>query len=78
MEQWWLAILPMAGAALGYIAKRSIERGARSEAIKRRLGALALLRGLRREQITMADLDQVERDAAMRPPTLPKAQSTRR
>lgn len=77
MQQWWLTIVPMAAAALGYIARRSIERAARSEAIKRRLDTLALLRGLRRERATMADLDRVEREAAMRPLTLRKADNTR-
>lgn len=64
MDQWWLALVPIAAAGFGYLAKRHVERSSRAEALRRRLQALALLRGLRREQATIADLDQIERDAS--------------
>ena len=64
MQQWWLALVPLGAAAIGYFVRRRIERKFRSEAVMRRLQALALLRGMRRERVTLADLDRVERDAA--------------
>jgi len=66
MDQWWLAILPIALAGLGYLGKRRIERSDRVEAVKRRLAALSLLRGLRQERVTIAELDEVEREATDR------------
>lgn len=64
MQQWWVEIVPIAAAAIGYFAKRHVERRARAEALTRRLQALVLLRELRREKATVADLDQIERDAS--------------
>lgn len=63
MQQWWWALLPVAIGGLGYLAKRYVEGAASAEAVRRRLEVLKLLRGLRREGATMADLDRIERDA---------------
>ncbi len=63
MEQWWLALVPIVAAAAGYLARRLIEGKPREEALVRRLRALSLLRGMRRERLTLEDLDRVERDA---------------
>lgn len=64
MQQWWLALVPVAAAAIGYLAKRHFGLSSRAEAIKRRLQAAALVREMRRERATMDDLDQIERDAS--------------
>ncbi len=64
MQQWWLALVPIAAAAIGYVGRRHIERKSRTEVLIRRLQALASLRGMRREWVTLADLDRVECDAA--------------
>ena len=63
MQQWWLALVPIAAASVGFFAKRHFEQSSKAEALKRRLDALALLRGLRQERATMDDLDRIERDA---------------
>ena len=63
MQQVWLAIVAVIAPAIGYIVKRWIERRRRSEALKRRLQALALHQGLKREGLSMSDLDRIERQA---------------
>lgn len=64
MQQWWLAVATGLAASIGYLVKRWVERRARDEGLKRRLQALSLLRGMRREGISMRDLQQIEREAA--------------
>lgn len=64
MQQWWIGAATAVAAALGYLAKRWLERRRRSEGLSRRLQALALLRSMKREGISMKELDQIERDAA--------------
>lgn len=51
-------------AAVSYIAKRWIERRDRSEGLSRRLKALTLLREMKREGVSMGDLERIERDAS--------------
>jgi hypothetical protein len=63
MQQWWWAAVPLAVGAMGYLARRWIERRRRAEGLNRKLQALALHVGLRREGLTLDDLDQLERRA---------------
>ena len=64
MQQWWIGAATAVVAALGYLAKRWLERRGRAEGLNCRLQALALIRGMKREGISMKELEQVERDAA--------------
>jgi hypothetical protein len=64
MQQWWWAIVPMAGASIGYVLRRALEKRRRSEGLKRRLRALALHQGLKRAGLSMSDLDKLEKSAA--------------
>lgn len=63
MQQWWLAVAPLAVGAAGYLARRWIERRRRSEGLKRKLQALALHIGMHREGLTIHDLERIEREA---------------
>jgi len=64
MQQWWIGAATAAAAAVGYLLKRWIERRRRSEDLMRRLQALALIKGMRREGISMMELERIEREAA--------------
>jgi hypothetical protein len=64
MENWWWTILPIVLAGLGYLAKRWIERRRRSEALRRKLQALALHQGMVRAGVNLSDLERIEREAA--------------
>lgn len=63
MQQWWIGVATLATAALGYLLRRWIERRSRSEGLSRRLKALALMRGMKREGVSMDDLERIEREA---------------
>jgi len=63
MQQWWIGAATAAAAGIGYLVKRWIERRRPSEALTRRLKALELLRGMKREGVSMAELEQIERQA---------------
>lgn len=63
MQQWWWSVVPIAVGAVGFLARRWIERRRRSEGLKRKLQALALHVGLRREGLTLDDLRSLERKA---------------
>lgn len=62
MENWWWATLPIIVTALGYLARRWIERRRRGEALKRKLQALH--QGMVRAGVNLADLERIEREAA--------------
>lgn len=64
MWDWLVVAFPMVIAAAGYVLKRWIERRGRSERLKRRLQALALHKGLKREGLSIEDLDRLEDKAA--------------
>lgn len=63
MQQWWLVLFPMGAAAGGYLARRWIEGRRRSEALKRKLQALTLYQGMKRQGVTLDDLENLERQA---------------
>lgn len=63
MQQWWWSLAPVGLGAVGFLLKRWIEGRRRSEGLKRKLQALALHAGLRREGLTMDDLATLERKA---------------
>lgn len=63
MQQWWWTVVPLVVGAAGYVARRWVERRKKSEGLKRKLQALALHIGLRREGLTLEDLRRLERDA---------------
>jgi hypothetical protein len=64
MQQWWWAAIPIMAGGVGYLVRRFLERRRRAEALKRKLQALALHQGMKREGLSMQDLEQVEREAA--------------
>ena len=66
MQRWWWAAISIIAGGLGYLARRFLERRRRGEALKlkRKLQALALHQGMRREGLSMQDLEQSEREAA--------------
>lgn len=57
MQQWLLAIFGVAAAGVGHLLKRWLDRDAAAEKLNRRLRALDLLRGLRRERLSLRELD---------------------
>lgn len=59
MPSWWIAAVAPVLAGLAYLARRVIEGSRRGEKLKRRLQALALLRGLKRSGLTLDELDQL-------------------
>lgn len=63
MQQWWWPIISLAVAGAGYVIRRLFERRRRSEALKRKLQALGLHIGMRREGLTLEDLDRLEHKA---------------
>lgn len=63
MQEWHLSLMAIVAGAAGYILRRLIERRGRSEGLKRRLQAVALLRAMRRERVTMEELETVEQEA---------------
>ena len=64
MQQWWLASVPFAMGAVGYLARRWIEQRRRGEGLKRKRQALALFQGMKRAGLSLDDLDEIERDAS--------------
>jgi len=64
MQQWWIGLAAGAATAVGYIIRRWIEKRGRSEGLRRRLQALSLLQGMKREGVSMKDLERIEREAA--------------
>jgi hypothetical protein len=58
MQQCWWATIPIIAGGLGYLARRFLE------ALKRKLQALALHQRMKREGLSMLDLEQIEREAA--------------
>jgi hypothetical protein len=64
MQHWWWAAIPIIAGGLGYLARRFLERRHRAEALKRKLQALALHQGMKREGLSMQDLERVEREAS--------------
>lgn len=58
MQQWFLAIFGVVAAGAGHLFKRWLQRDPRSERMKLRLEALTLLSGLRRERLSLRELDQ--------------------
>lgn len=71
MHNWWLAAVPIIAGGVGYLARRWLEKGRKAEALRRRLDALTLLRGMRRERVTFEDLEDVEREAVSGSETKP-------
>lgn len=63
MQNWWMVLLAPGLAAAGYLARRLIEGRRRSETLRRRLQALALLNGMKRSGHTLRDLDRLSDDA---------------
>jgi len=59
MQSWWIAAAGRVLAGLAYFARRVIEGRRRWETLKRRLQALALVRGMRRAGVTIDELEQL-------------------
>jgi hypothetical protein len=59
MHSWWIVAMAPVLAGLGYLTRRAIEGRRRSEKLKRRLQALALLQGMKRAGLTVRELDQM-------------------
>lgn len=64
MQQWWFSLAPMALMAIGYVFARFIERRPQSEGLKRKLDALALHRGMKKQGVTLVELSNLERRAS--------------
>lgn len=64
MQQWWWPLMPMALTAVGYVATRLIEGRRQSERLKRKLDALALHRGMKKQGVTLEELSHLERQAS--------------
>ena len=63
MQQWWWALVALAVLGAGYVLRRWIERRRRMEGLSRKLRALALYQGMKREGVSLDDLDRIEREA---------------
>lgn len=64
MQDWWVIPVPIVAAGFGYWIRRIVEGRRRSEALKRKLQALALYQGMARARVSMRDLERIERDTS--------------
>ena len=62
MLELTLVAMPLAIGAVGYLLRRWLERRAKNEALRRKLQTLSLYQGMKRTGLSVAELDQLERE----------------